>query len=97
MIVKRIGVWSAARIYGALLAAMGLLFGLMLALASMVGAGLAGNMQDAPSWIAPVFGIGAIVALPIFYGVMGLVVGAITAVLYNIFAGLVGGVVLETE
>jgi hypothetical protein len=97
MVVKRIGVWSVARMYGALLAAMGLLFGLMVALFSMVSAGFAGGMQDAPSWIAPVFGVGAIVVLPICYGLMGIVMGAITAVLYNLFAGIVGGVVLETE
>ncbi len=97
MIVRRVGVWSVARIYGALLAAMGLLFGVMLALVSMAGAGLAGEVQDAPTWLAPVFGVGAIIALPIFYGVMGIVVGAVTAVLYNIFAGIVGGISLETE
>ena len=95
MVVTRIGVWSVGRMYGALSAAMGLLFGLILALASLAGASF-GN-QDAPAWFAPVFGVGAIVALPILYGLMGLVVGAVTAVLYNIFAKLVGGVVLETE
>lgn len=99
MVVTRIGVWSVARMYGALLAAMGLLFGLILALVSLAGASFVNQaeMSDAPAWIAPVFGAGAIVVLPIFYGLMGMVVGAVTAVLYNIFAKLVGGVVLEAE
>ncbi len=99
MVVKRIGVWSVARMYGALLAAMGLLFGLILALVSLAGASFVNQaeMSDAPSWIAPVFGVGAIVVLPICYGLMGVVVGAVTAVLYNIFASVVGGVVLDTE
>lgn len=99
MVVKRVGVWSVARMYGALLAAMGLLFGLLIALVSLAGASFMSQAETsgAPTWIAPVFGVGAIVVLPICYGVMGIVVGAITAVLYNIFAGIVGGVVLETE
>ncbi len=99
MVVKRVGVWSVARIYGALLAAMGLLFGLLIALVSLAGAGFMSQaeMSGAPNWIAPMFGVGAIVVLPICYGLMGIVVGAITAVLYNIFAGIVGGVILEAE
>ncbi len=99
MVVKRIGVWSVARMYGALLAAMGLLIGLIIALVSVAGASFMNQAQtsDAPTWIAPIFGVGAIVVLPICYGLLGIVVGAVTAVLYNIFAGMVGGVVLETE
>jgi hypothetical protein len=31
------------------------------------------------------------------YGVMGLIGGALGAVLYNVFAGMVGGVDLEIE
>jgi hypothetical protein len=98
MVVKRVGVWSVARMYGALLAAMGLLAGLMIALVSLAGASFVNQAESGgPSWIAPVFGVGAIVVLPIFYGLMGIVIGAISAVLYNLFAGIVGGVVLETE
>ena len=37
------------------------------------------------------------VALPIFYGVMGLLAGALGAVLYNVFAGMVGGVAIDVE
>jgi len=43
------------------------------------------------------FGVGAIIFLPIFYGVLGLVAGAIGAALYNLFAGMLGGIELETE
>ena len=34
-------------------------------------------------------GVGAVIALPILYGVMGFVIGAIGAALYNFFAGMV--------
>lgn len=94
MIVKRVGVWSAARLYAAILAAFGLLVGIPFALFSLVGAGLA---PEASSWMGPAFGIGAIVLLPVFYGVMGLVIGAVSAVLYNFFAGVVGGLSVDVE
>lgn len=96
MIVRRVGVWSVARMYGALLGAVGLLAGVVVALFSLVGAGLAGN-GGAPSMLGPILGVGAIVLLPLFYGVMGIVAGAVMAGLYNLFARMVGGVALDTE
>ena len=95
MIVKRVGVLSVAKVYGALTAAMGLLFGLVLAAASSIGFGAAGD--NAPPFIGAMFGAGAVILLPIFYGCMGLIGGAIGAALYNVFAGLVGGVSIEVE
>ena len=97
MVIRRIGVWSVARMYGALSGAMGLLIGLCIALASAVGMGLASSESDAPPFLAGMFGVGAIVILPIFYGVLGLVAGAIGAALYNVLAGFVGGVTVVTE
>lgn len=95
MIVKKVGVVSVAKIYGAISAAMGLIFGIFFALASVVGAGLADTGQGA--FLGPLLGVGAVVALPIFYGCAGFVGGAVGAALYNVFAGMVGGVRLEME
>ena len=97
MVVRRLGVWSVARIYGALSGAFGLIAGAILALLSMVGAGLAARSGDAPAFLGPIFGIGAIVLLPVLYGAMGLAVGALSAVLYNLFAGMVGGIELDIQ
>lgn len=97
MVVRRVGVWSVARIYGAMLAGFGLIAGACLALFSMIGAGLASQSGDAPAWLGPMFGIGAIVFLPVLYGVIGLVAGTVSALLYNLFAGLVGGVEFDTQ
>jgi hypothetical protein len=96
MVIRRLGVWSVARIYGALSAAMGLLFGIILALVSMVGAGVAGD-SEMPMWLGPVMGVGAIIILPLFYGVMGIIMGAISAALYNLFAAMVGGVSIDVS
>lgn len=97
MVVRRVGVWSVARIYGTLTGAFGLTAGVILALVSMVGAGLFIQSGDAPAFLGPIFGIGAIVLLPLLYGVMGPAVGALSAVLYNLFAGMVGGIELDIQ
>jgi hypothetical protein len=49
----------------------------------------------APGWLGPMFGVGALVFFPVLYGVIGFVSGAISAALYNLFSGLVGGLELE--
>jgi hypothetical protein len=44
-----------------------------------------------------IFGVGAIVLFPVFYGVLGFIMAAIMAGLYNLFAGLVGGIELDLQ
>jgi hypothetical protein len=95
MIVKRVGVASVARIYAAISAAAGLVIGCFFALASVVGAGMSDSAQGAI--LGPLFGVGAVIAMPIFYGLMGFIGGAIGAAFYNLFAGMVGGVEIHTE
>jgi len=98
MIVRRIGAWSVGKVYGAMMATLGLIFGACIALFSLVGAGIVGaNNPDMPSWLGAVFGVGAVIFLPLFYGGMGLVMGALMAFLYNIFAGMVGGIDLDVS
>jgi hypothetical protein len=98
MIIRRIGVWSLARIYGVITATIGLIIGLFVGLFSLAGAG-AGLASDAdtPAWLMPIFGLGAIVFLPLFYGAMGVISGAIGAAIYNVFAGIVGGISVDVE
>ena len=95
MVIRRFGVLSVAKVFGALTAGMGLLIGLVIAAASAVGLGL--SQGDEPRFIAAMFGAGAVVFLPIFYGILGLCMGALYAALYNLFAGMVGGVSIEVE
>jgi hypothetical protein len=95
MVVKSLGVVSVGKMYGAITAAMGLLFGIGIALFSVLGAGLADSTESAI--LGPVLGVGAVIVLPIFYGVLGFIGGVIGAVLYNVFAAMVGGVEIQTE
>lgn len=95
MIVKRLDVLSVGKVYGAMAAAMGLLFGLVLAALSGLGLGMSEGSEI--PFLGAVVGVGALVILPLCYGLMGLVMGAISAALYNLFAALVGGVRIEVE
>ena len=100
MIVRHVGVWSVARILGVLYGCIGLIVGLCVALLSTAGFGIAaaqGGPDAPPAFVGALFGVGAIVILPILYGLMGLVGGAIMAALYNLFAGMVGGVEVDFD
>ncbi|MDF1839150.1 MAG: hypothetical protein P1V35_14880, partial [Planctomycetota bacterium] len=63
----------------------------------------ANNAQDALHTAASVgipaafVGVGAIIAIPIFYGLASFIGGMIYALIYNFVAGWVGGLVLETD
>ena len=95
VVVRQIGVVSVGKIYGAISAAIGLVIGIFFALASMVGAGLSG--EDGSAIFGAFFGVGAIVLFPVLYGVMGFLGGMLGAALYNVFAGMVGGVSVQLE
>ena len=95
MIIRRVGVWSVARMYGALSVCAGLLGGLFFACIALIGAGIGPRNQEMPSFVGAAFGVGAVIIFPIFYGVMGLIVGAIGGALYNVFAGMVGGIEID--
>lgn len=96
MIIRRITVMSLARIMGVLYAVIGLLIGGIFALASFFGAaiGSATSGSEEP-WIGVVFGLGALVIAPLFYGVLGFIGGLIGAAIYNAVAGAVGGIEVE--
>ncbi len=97
MVLKSIGVMSAAKIVAVMYAVMGLIGGLMLAaIFSFVPMAMEGP-EAPPAWLAPMFGVGSIVMMPIFYGVIGFCIGAIGAVIYNALAGVIGGVELRLE
>ena len=98
MVLKSIGVLSAAKIVGVMYAVMGLIMGLFFAaLLSYIPAMVPPSESQIPGWIAPMFGVGSIVIMPIMYGIMGFVGGAIGAVIYNVLAGSIGGLELHLE
>ena len=94
MELKRLGPWSVAKVLGTMYAAMGLIFGTFFACIALVSSSFAQRNSEAGPFGA-LFGVAAIVALPVFYGVAGVVFGALSAWLYNVFAGIVGGIEVQ--
>jgi hypothetical protein len=106
-IVRRVGPGSAFKVGAVLYALMGLVIGICVAFFSMV-AGSIGGLGHSPvpgaggtgvSWDARSFGLGmgfgAIIFLPLFYGLIGGVFAAISAAVYNLAAGWVGGLEVD--
>jgi hypothetical protein len=89
--IKRIDVMSYAKIYAVIFAAIGLIAGLTIAalgsfFAEMSGTSSFGN-----------FGALSIIVFPLLYGGIGFVAGLITAGIYNLLAGWVGGIKIELK
>jgi len=99
--IKRMGVFSCAKIYSITLAAMGLIVGVIYGLIFMVvgGAMMAGGGRDAGTAGASslVIGLVMMIAIPVMYGIIGFIGGIIGALVYNVAAGIVGGLELELE
>jgi hypothetical protein len=73
-------------------------YGLIIIIYSLFGGSMVGgNAGLAVGGGGIVFGLLIMIGLPIFYGIMGFIFGAISALVYNIFAGLVGGIEIEVE
>jgi hypothetical protein len=94
MVIKRINVLKLAIFQGALMAAFGLLAGLIVLLFGSMFSKMGGDQVGAVGLIG---GVGAIIFLPILYGIIGFIGGAIGAFIYNLVAGVVGGIEIEVE
>lgn len=92
-ILKSVGVLSVAKILGLIYGCMGLILAPVFLLVGIIG--MAAGRQGAP--FAGAFGIVFALLMPLFYGILGFIMGAIGALLYNLFAKLVGGFELEME
>lgn len=94
-VIQSFGVWSVARTFAGVYAALGLLIGAIFALVSFMGAGIAalfGSSSDSVPWIPGFLGVGAVILFPLIYGAIGLIGGAIAAAVYNFVAGRAGGI-----
>jgi hypothetical protein len=88
--IRRVGVLSVGKVLGTLYTVIGLIVAFFLALAMLVAPGEVG-----PAGIGA--GISMIIFMPILYGLGGLLFGIIIGALYNLIAGLIGGVEIEFE
>ena len=90
-VVKLVGVMSVAKIMGFIHGCLGLIFIPFFLIFAMIGS-FAGPDKNP---FAGVIGIVFAILMPVFYGCMGFVMGAIGAFLYNLIAKWVGGFELE--
>jgi hypothetical protein len=95
MVLKRVGAVSLAKVMGTLYVFVGLLIGGVFSLISL--AGLAAQQQEGPAVFGFLFGAGAVIWIPVVYGLLGFIGALIMAGFYNLVAGMVGGVRLEIE
>jgi len=99
MVIRHVGVLSAARLAGIIYAAFGLIVGAILALISVMTGGLTSmsGQEGQSAWLGLIFGGGALIVFPIFYGVCGLIAATIVTCLYNLLARVVGGLEIDVQ
>ena len=98
MILRRVGVLSCGKVSGVLYGLLGSVLGVFFALFSLLGAGVAATQTDqSGAFLGALFGVGAVIFMPLFYAALGFIGGIIMAALYNLVAGWVGGVELQLE
>lgn len=90
-ILNKVGVMSVAKVTALIYAIIGLVVGILYALA-----GSAAVIAGGADMLAGL-GILAIIAAPISYAIVGFIGGAICALLYNVVAAKVGGIQLELD
>jgi hypothetical protein len=95
MIIRRIGPLSFAKLSGTLYAIIGLVLGGIFSLVALAG-GFASDTAELAG-VSAILGLAAVVVFPILYGLMGFVATLIAAWLYNVAAGIVGGVEVDIQ
>jgi hypothetical protein len=95
--IRRFGVFSVGKVMGMVYALIGLIAGAIFALISLFGAAVGASLAEDAGGALPgaIFGVGAIIFLPILYGLIGFIGGLIVAAIYNLVAGITGGVEVE--
>lgn len=96
MMLRSVGVLSVGKLLGTMYAVIGLIFGGILALMAMAGVAMQPANANAPV-IPMFFGAGAVILFPVMYGVAGFIGGIICAAIYNVIAGMVGGIEVNFE
>ena len=95
--LKRVGVLSVTKMVTVLYAGLGLLVALVawvvLLVAPHVGESV--TFAGGQTLLRTAGGVGLLIVIPVVYGVIGFIIGGVASWLYNIVAGVTGGVELE--
>lgn len=96
--ITRIGVFSLARIMGGVGLVFGLLIGAIFSLVSLAGVGFAvADGSGIEGFVGLIFGIGAVIVLPLLYGGFAFLQGLLTGFVVNLALSLFGGLEIELQ
>lgn len=96
--ITRVGPLSLGKFLGCLYAVIGLIVGLLVAFFALFGFALGAAISgDGSSLLGAFLGVGAVIILPIFYGVIGFVGGLLVGFLFNVVASMTGGLEIGLE
>src|SRR5205085_7783073 len=77
---------------------IGVIYGLVImALGSAFLAQARGDVGGAPAFAGVLVGLLVMIGVPLFYGALGFVMGAIYALIFNAASGFLGGLELQVE
>ncbi|HUD73010.1 MAG TPA: hypothetical protein VMQ62_13710 [Dongiaceae bacterium] len=86
---------SLAKVLACVYALLGLIFGAVFSIVALVAGSVAQPGSGGP--LMGLFGVAAVIVLPVCYAGLGFVGALIMAGLYNMLAGVVGGVQLDLQ
>jgi hypothetical protein len=95
--IRRFDVMQMATTLGALYFFLGIIIALCMWLFMGAIRGMTGGMGGNAGTGMMGGGIAMVVIAPLIYGVIGVIFGAITALLYNLVAGWTGGIGMDLE
>ena len=87
--IKRIDVRSSSKVHAGVMGLFGLIAGVLYFIAGLLGFLFSGAIEGL------IFGILSLIFAPIIYILMGFVVGALVALVYNLVANKFGGIKIE--
>ena len=96
MVITRVNAFSVAKVAAVLYAGIGLIAGALVSLVGMAWGHAIANTEGG-AFFGAIFGVGAIIIMPICYAIIGFIFSFIAASLFNVAAGMTGGIEVETR
>jgi hypothetical protein len=92
MELREIGPVSCAKVFALFYGAIGLIAGVIVAFVAAISTAVGGGVEQMSPLLGGVFGVGAILFLPVLYACFGAIGGLVFSALYNVIARAVGGI-----
>ena len=100
--IKKIGVLSLAKFQGAMMGVMGIIAGAIysiggLIIDTLVTFDVVRSTETPGLSHGTLLALGALIIMPLLFAAYGFVIGAVSALIYNLVAKWVGGIEMEIE